>query len=118
MGFIAMKPLAGGAIENGSLALRYVCSNQAVTVVIREWQKYLNWKRTLRHALTQHLLQRQSLQKWNRSAISWAPISAVAAITVRHVRLESASQAHSFSQDIWNATIWLTGRKTATAAWQ
>ena len=34
VGFIAMKPLAGGAIENGSLALRYVCSNQAVTVVI------------------------------------------------------------------------------------
>ena len=33
MGFIAMKPLAG-AIENGSLALRYVCSNPAVTVVI------------------------------------------------------------------------------------
>ena len=34
VGFIAMKPLAGGAIENGTLALRYVCSNQAVTVVI------------------------------------------------------------------------------------
>ena len=33
-GFIAMKPLAGGAIENGTLALRYVCSNPAVTVVI------------------------------------------------------------------------------------
>lgn len=34
VGFIAMKPLAGGAIENGTLALRYVCSNPAVTVVI------------------------------------------------------------------------------------
>ena len=34
MGFIAMKPLAGGEIENGTLALRYVCSNPAVTVVI------------------------------------------------------------------------------------
>lgn len=63
VGFIAMKPLAGGAIENGSLALRYVCSNPAVTVVIPGMAKYLNWKRTLRHALTQHLLQRQSLQK-------------------------------------------------------
>ena len=29
-----MKPLAGGAIENGTLALRYVCSNPDVTVVI------------------------------------------------------------------------------------
>ena len=34
IGFIAMKPLAGGAIVNGTLALRYVCSNPAVTVVI------------------------------------------------------------------------------------
>ena len=34
VGFIAMKPLAGGAIENGTLALRYVCSNPAVIVVI------------------------------------------------------------------------------------
>ena len=34
IGFIAMKPLAGGAIENETLALRYVCSNPAVTVVI------------------------------------------------------------------------------------
>ena len=34
IGFIAMKPLAGGAIEDAALALRYVCSNPDVTVVI------------------------------------------------------------------------------------
>ena len=34
VGFIAMKPLAGGAIENSRLALRYICSNKNVTVVI------------------------------------------------------------------------------------
>ena len=34
IGFIVMKPLAGGAIEDASLALRYVCSNPDVTVVI------------------------------------------------------------------------------------
>ncbi len=34
IGFIVMKPLAGGAIENGPLALRYICSNPNVTVVI------------------------------------------------------------------------------------
>lgn len=34
VGFIAMKPLAGGAIEDGTLALRYICANPAVTVVI------------------------------------------------------------------------------------
>ena len=34
IGFIAMKPLAGGAIENVSLAIRYICANDNVTVVI------------------------------------------------------------------------------------
>lgn len=33
-GFIDMKPLAGGAIEDGRLALRYVLSNPNVTVTI------------------------------------------------------------------------------------
>ena len=32
--FICMKPLAGGAIEDATLALRYVCANDDVTVVI------------------------------------------------------------------------------------
>lgn len=34
IGFIAMKPLAGGAIEDATLALRYICKNPDVTVVI------------------------------------------------------------------------------------
>lgn len=34
IGFIDMKPLAGGAIENAALALRFVCSNPGITVVI------------------------------------------------------------------------------------
>ena len=34
IGFIDMKPLAGGAIENASLALRYISANPAVTVII------------------------------------------------------------------------------------
>lgn len=34
IGFICMKPLAGGAIEDATLALRYVRSNPDVTVVI------------------------------------------------------------------------------------
>lgn len=34
IGFIDMKPLAGGAIENATAALRYVCANPDVTVVI------------------------------------------------------------------------------------
>ncbi|MDO4977631.1 MAG: aldo/keto reductase [Eubacteriales bacterium] len=34
IGFIDMKPLAGGAIEDATLALRYIYANPAVTVVI------------------------------------------------------------------------------------
>lgn len=34
VGFIAMKPLAGGAIEDAELAMRFICSNPDVTVVI------------------------------------------------------------------------------------
>lgn len=34
IGFIDMKPLAGGAIDDATLALRYICSNPDVTVVI------------------------------------------------------------------------------------
>ncbi len=34
IGFICMKPLAGGAIEDGEIAMRFVVSNPNVTVVI------------------------------------------------------------------------------------
>ncbi len=34
IGFIVMKPLAGGNIEDATLALRYICANPAVSVVI------------------------------------------------------------------------------------
>ena len=34
IGFIDMKPLAGGAIEDATLALRYVCANEDVTLTI------------------------------------------------------------------------------------
>lgn len=34
IGFIAMKPLAGGALENATLAMRFVCTNPNVSVVI------------------------------------------------------------------------------------
>ena len=34
VGFICMKPLAGGAIEDATLALRYICANPNVSVAI------------------------------------------------------------------------------------
>ena len=34
IGFIVMKPLAGGAIDDPELALRYICANPDVSVVI------------------------------------------------------------------------------------
>ncbi len=34
IGFVCMKPLAGGALEDATLAMRFVCANPDVTVVI------------------------------------------------------------------------------------
>ena len=34
VGFIAMKPMAGGALEDATLAMRYIVSNPAATIVI------------------------------------------------------------------------------------
>jgi predicted aldo/keto reductase-like oxidoreductase len=34
VGFIVMKPLAGGAIEDATLAIRYVCANPNISIVI------------------------------------------------------------------------------------
>ena len=34
VGFIVMKPLAGGALEDATLAMRFVCANPSVSVVI------------------------------------------------------------------------------------
>ena len=34
IGFVAMKPLAGGAIEDGALAMRFIAANPNVTVII------------------------------------------------------------------------------------
>ena len=34
IGFITMKPLAGGAIDDPTLALRFICANPAATIVI------------------------------------------------------------------------------------
>ena len=34
IGFIVMKPLAGGAIEDATLAMRFICANPGVSVVI------------------------------------------------------------------------------------
>ena len=34
IGFIAMKPLAGGAIEDATLAMRFLCANEDVTIAI------------------------------------------------------------------------------------
>ncbi len=51
--FIDMKPLAGGAIEDGRLALRYVLSNPAVSSLPSPaWPRRKNWNRMWRAAPT------------------------------------------------------------------
>ena len=50
--FIDMKPLAGGAIEDGRLALRYVLSNPQSQYPSPAWPHRKNWNRMWRAAPT------------------------------------------------------------------
>ena len=55
-----MKPLAGGAIEDGRLALRFICANPDVTVVIpgmydvSEIEKNIELKNVYKEKRTAH----------------------------------------------------------------
>ena len=91
--FIDMKPLAGGAIEDGRLALRYVLSNPAVTVAIPGMATVDEWKTTQRARPTLPRLPPRRRRPARPSAMRWAPSSAAAATTVPPARWASRSPA-------------------------
>ena len=118
VGFIAMKPLAGGAIEDGNLAIRYICSNPDVTVVIpgmydlkeidqnlaaAENTAPLTEEEKVRTAQIKETVEksREALragQKCRKLRISWAVTSAAAVTTAHRVLLASTSPAYSYSR--------------------
>ena len=66
IGFINMKPLAGGAIENAGLALRYVCANPNVTVVIPGMAEEKELEENLRACCDASPLSSEELEEMNR----------------------------------------------------
>lgn len=63
IGFIAMKPLAGGAIENPELAMRFICSNPNVTVVIPGMHTIDELEQNLRAAEREEPLTQEELKE-------------------------------------------------------
>ena len=63
IGFIDMKPLAGGAIEDASLALRYICANRDVTVVIRGMAEMTELDQNIKACEDETPLSGEELQK-------------------------------------------------------
>ena len=63
IGFIDMKPLAGGAIENAALALRYVCSNKNVTIVIPGMAEEKEMEENIRACLDASPLSEQEMEE-------------------------------------------------------
>ncbi|MDO5411820.1 MAG: aldo/keto reductase [Lachnospiraceae bacterium] len=63
IGFIAMKPLAGGAIEDASLAVRYICTNDNVTIVIPGMAEEKELQQNLLACLDKSPLSEEELKK-------------------------------------------------------
>ena len=63
IGFIAMKPLAGGALEDATLALRFICANPNVSVVIPGMAEEKELKQNLAAATDAAPLSAEELNK-------------------------------------------------------
>ena len=66
VGFIVMKPLAGGAIEDATLAIRYVCTNPNISVVIPGMADPAELKQNLAAAADTAPLSGEELEKIHR----------------------------------------------------
>ena len=66
VGFIVMKPLAGGAIEDATLAIRYVCANPNISVVIPGMADPAELKQNLAAAANTAPLSGEELEKIHR----------------------------------------------------
>ncbi len=91
--FIDMKPLAGGAIEDGRLALRYVLSNPAVTVAIPGMATVDELNANVAGAANIDPLTPEEEAACQAGATRWARSSAAAATTAPPARWVSRSPA-------------------------
>ena len=66
VGFICMKPLAGGALEDATLAMRYVCANPYISVVIPGMAEIKELEQNIAAAADNAPLNEQELAKIER----------------------------------------------------
>ena len=111
VGFIVMKPLAGGALEDATLALRFIGQNPDVSVVIPGMYSTEEVKQNLaamedNSPLTQQELEQiETIRRELGTQFCRAPQA-------------SASAASSCWRAICSATAWATGRRRAMRAWR
>lgn len=113
IGFIAMKPLAGGAIEDAVTALRYVCSNPDVTVVIPGMADIAELNQNLAAVNDSSRCPWKKKPRCAPSAMPLAHSSAAGAITASRAVRASAFPACSCLKGTCPGTGWRTGREAA-----
>ena len=117
IGFVDMKPLAGGAIEDAALAVRFLVSNPDVTVVIPGMADPRKWRSIWPPQRAPLLCLPKSRKRSSRCVRCLAPSSAAAVITALPAPWASRSPASSCSRAIWIVTVWPTGPRIVTAPW-
>lgn len=110
-----MKPLAGGAIEDATLALRYVCSNPDVTVVMPGMAEVHELDENIKACSNTEPLTEEELAKMDKIREQLGNDFAVAAIIVHLVQSVSIFRASSFLRVICRDMTSQTGRKIDTA---
>lgn len=114
VGVIAMKPLAGGNITDGTLAMRYILQNKTCTLAIPGMATLEEIEQNTTAAEQDGPLTPEELAACEAMP-GFRAISAAGADTVRRVRWASISRVSSRWKTISSITIWRTGPDRATS---
>ena len=113
IGIIDMKPLAGGALDNAALAVRFVAANPNVDVIIPGMADAAEVEMNLAAVNCADPFTAEELAEMERIRQEMGTSSAVAATTVLPAAWESVSLTCSSSTAIWLAMALLTGPRSA-----
>ena len=108
---IVMKPLAGGAIGDAALAMRFALSNPHVSVVIPGMANQKRWTKTRRSPPS---FPTRTERNARRLRASWAPSSVGDAAIARPAPQGLTYPPFSLSRGISNATTLPNGQRTDT----
>ena len=114
VGVIAMKPLAGGNITDGTLAMRYILQNKTCTLAIPGMATLEEIEQNTAAAEQDGPLTPEELAACEAIRAGLSAISAAGADTVRRARWASISRVSSRWKTI-HITIWRIGPDRATS---